>query len=182
MNDVKFPALVGDSPLAILAAIGTLRLIRDFVDDHALLSWDAADRAPVLHSSMPSVDDIVARLAQIIESMPEGVVVPGGPPGFPPPGGGARSSALGTGRATTFYRYALQGSVLGSNSAGMDFRSGNGPRCRSFGTWGDKPIRCAFREAVHGHNAAEAIGTGARYSGLPASGFGRLATCFGGHW
>lgn len=86
MNDVKFPALVGDSPLAILAAIGTLRLIRDFVDDHALLSWDAADRAPVLHSSMPSVDDIVARLAQIIESMPEGVVVPGGPPGFPPPG------------------------------------------------------------------------------------------------
>lgn len=86
MNDVKFPALVGDSPLAILAAIGTLKLICDFVDDHALLSWDAADRAPVLHSSMPSVDDIVARLAQIIESMPEGVVVPGGPPGFPPPG------------------------------------------------------------------------------------------------
>ena len=86
MKDVKFPALVGESPLAVLAAIGTLKLIRDFVDDHALLSWDAADRAPVLHSSMPSVDDIVARLAQIIESMPEGVVVPGGPPGFPSQG------------------------------------------------------------------------------------------------
>lgn len=87
MNDVKFPALVGDSPLAILAAIGTLKLICDFVDDHALLSWDAADHVPVLHSSMTSIDDVVARLTEVVEAMPEGVVIPGGPPGFPPPGG-----------------------------------------------------------------------------------------------
>lgn len=87
MNDVKFPALVGDSPLAILAAIGTLRLIHDFVDNRARLSWDAVDRAPVLRSSMPSVDDIVERITEIIKSMPKGVVVPGGPPDFPPPGG-----------------------------------------------------------------------------------------------
>nr|WP_147436579.1 hypothetical protein [Propionibacterium australiense] len=35
---------------------------------------------------MTSIDDVVARLAEIIEAMPEDVVVPGGPPGFPPPG------------------------------------------------------------------------------------------------
>lgn len=86
MNEVKFPALVGDSPLAILAAIGTLKLAREFVDNHALLSWDAADYVPVLHSSMTSIDDVVARLTEVVEAMPEGVVIPGGPLGFPPPG------------------------------------------------------------------------------------------------
>ena len=97
MKDVKFPALVGDSPLAVLAAIGTLKLIRDFVDDHALLSWDATDRAPVLHSSMASINDVVARLAEVVESMPEGVVVPGGPSGFPPPGAAPDRLRVGPG-------------------------------------------------------------------------------------
>ena len=83
MNQVKLPALVGESPLAILAAIGTLRLIHDFVDEGARLSWDPADRAPVLHSKLPSVDAVAEELEEIVAEMPEDVVVPGAPPSFP---------------------------------------------------------------------------------------------------
>lgn len=86
MNDVKFPALVGDSPLAILAAIGTMKLVHDFVDVGATLSWDPADRMPVLGSSLEDVGEVVSCLTKILEDMPEGVTVPGGPIGFPPPG------------------------------------------------------------------------------------------------
>lgn len=83
MNRVKFPALVGESPLAILAAIGTLRLIHDFVDGDARLSWDPDDRAPVLHSRLASVDAVVEELTSIVLGMPKDVVVPGGPSTFP---------------------------------------------------------------------------------------------------
>lgn len=86
MNHVKFPALVGESPLAILAAIGTLRLIHDFVDEGARLSWDPLDRAPILHSRLESVDAVVKELTAIVVEMPKDVLVPGGPPNFPPPG------------------------------------------------------------------------------------------------
>lgn len=86
MNRVKFPALVGESPLAILAAIGTLRLIHDFVDGDARLSWDPDDRAPVMHSRLASVDAVVEELTSIVLGMPKDVVVPGGPSHFPPPG------------------------------------------------------------------------------------------------
>lgn len=87
MNQITFPALVGDSPLAILAAIGTLRLVRDFVDDQSRLRWDPLDRSPVLESSLTSVDEVVAELTRIVdEETPDGVLVPGGPRDFPPPG------------------------------------------------------------------------------------------------
>ncbi|QHO91419.1 hypothetical protein CWT12_09025 [Actinomyces sp. 432] len=86
MSQVKFPALIGESPLAILAAIGTFRLIHDFADDDARLSWDPDDRAPVLHSILASIDAVVEELSELVAEMPEDVVVPGGPPGFPPPG------------------------------------------------------------------------------------------------
>ncbi|WP_147680560.1 hypothetical protein [Actinomyces ruminicola] len=86
MSQVKFPALVGESPLAILAAIGAFRLIHDFVDDDARLSWDPNDRAPVLHSRLATVDAVAEELSEIVAEMPEDVVVPRGPSGFPPPG------------------------------------------------------------------------------------------------
>ncbi|MDO4259344.1 MAG: hypothetical protein Q4C87_07475 [Actinomycetaceae bacterium] len=86
MSDITFPALVGDSPLAILAAIGTLRLIHDFIDEEACLSWDSDTHAPMLTSSCTSLEEIVNQLRQIVNDMPDGVIVPGGPVCFPPPG------------------------------------------------------------------------------------------------
>lgn len=86
MNQIKLPALVGESPLAILAAIGAFRLIHDFVDDDTRLSWDPDDHAPVLHSRLASVDAVIEEMSEIVAEMPEDVVVPGGPAGFPPPG------------------------------------------------------------------------------------------------
>ena len=86
MNHVTLPALLGDSPLAILAAIGTLRLIHDFTDDNARLHWNTTDHRPVLTSSLATVDEVAEALVDIVRTMPEGVSVPGGPMGFPPPG------------------------------------------------------------------------------------------------
>ena len=86
MNKVKFPALIGDSPLAILAAIGTTRLIHDFIDGKAQLAWDEVDYCPVLFSVLPTVTAVTDAIRGIIMSMPEGSVVPSAPVGFPPPG------------------------------------------------------------------------------------------------
>lgn len=86
MNHVTLPALLGDSPLAVLAAIGTLRLIHDFTDDDARLHWNTTDHRPVLTSSLATVDEVAEALVDIVSTMPEGVSVPGGPMGFPPPG------------------------------------------------------------------------------------------------
>ncbi len=86
MTSIKLPALVGDSPLAILAAIGTLRLIREYADGDARLSWDPQDWVPVLDSRLSSVEEVVQELADVVDGMPDGVLVPGGPAGFPPPG------------------------------------------------------------------------------------------------
>ena len=86
MNKVKFPALIGDSPLAILAAIGTTRLIYDFADDEARLAWDATDHCPILFSAIPTVEAVADELYKIIKNIPADVAVPSGPVGFPPPG------------------------------------------------------------------------------------------------
>ena len=86
MNQVKLPALIADSPLAILAAIGTMRLIHDFVDGKARLAWDTSEHCPILFSSLNSIKAVTSALQDLVNSMPEGVVVPGAPAGFPPPG------------------------------------------------------------------------------------------------
>lgn len=84
MSQIRLPALAGDSPLAILAAVGTLRLINDYVAV-ARLSWDSRDWVPLLDSPLTTVDDVAASLAKIVEKMPARVLVPGGPTGYPPP-------------------------------------------------------------------------------------------------
>lgn len=104
MNSVKFPALAGDSPLAILAAIGTLQLICQSIDDHALLYWDQETRLPVLDSFLKSVDDVAEQLVRIVEAMPTNVVIPGGPAGFPPPGAAPDKLRLEQGKLDGFLR------------------------------------------------------------------------------
>lgn len=87
MNDVEMPALTGDSPLGILAAIGVLRLLSDFTDDDPRLRWDPRSFTAVLSTSRTDVSGIVDALQRIVSTIPRGAVLPGVVPGFPPEGG-----------------------------------------------------------------------------------------------
>lgn len=86
MNEVRFPALTGDSPLGILAAIGVLRLLNDFTEDAPRLRWDRHNLTAVLCGRLESVASIVEALKDIVHGIAEGSVIPGVGPGFPPPG------------------------------------------------------------------------------------------------
>lgn len=86
MNEVRLPALTGDSPLGILAAIGVLRLLSEFTAPTTRLHWDRNNLTAVLHGSHQRVDDVVADLNAIVVSIPDGSVLPGVGAGFPPPG------------------------------------------------------------------------------------------------
>lgn len=85
MTELRLPALSGDSPLAILAAIGTLRLLTVFGAGPAQLRWEESDRSAILigRDSLPAV---VEELAGIVADVEEGSTLPGTPAGFPPPG------------------------------------------------------------------------------------------------
>jgi len=86
MTAISFPALDGRSALGFLAALGASRLVESA--GHAVaLSWSERDATAVLHSeTLRDVDDVVDVLKSVVELMPEGVLVPGGIVGFPPPG------------------------------------------------------------------------------------------------
>lgn len=86
MNEVRLPALTGDSPLGILAAIGTLRLLTDFTDDPPRLRWNASDLTAVLCGQRDSVDRVLLDLSGIVDQIADGAAVPGVGAGFPPPG------------------------------------------------------------------------------------------------
>ncbi|MEZ5087955.1 MAG: hypothetical protein R2722_17545 [Tessaracoccus sp.] len=86
MSEVRLPALTGDSPLGILAAIGVLRLLSDFTDDKPQLSWTPRGYTAVLHSHHLTVDHVVADLRAVVDGISDGSVLPGVGAGFPPPG------------------------------------------------------------------------------------------------
>ncbi len=86
MNQVRLPALDGYSPLGVLAAIGTLRLLTVFAGDDARLSWSETDLTAVLHTSCSDVDEVVSRLQGVVRAIPDRSVLPGVAAGFPPPG------------------------------------------------------------------------------------------------
>lgn len=86
MTDLKLPALSGDSPLGILAAIGVLRLLSEFSDESPRLHWDPADLTAVLRVRYDTLEEITAELQRIVSTIADGAVLPGVPAGFPPPG------------------------------------------------------------------------------------------------
>lgn len=86
MNDVRLPALTGDSPLGILAAIGTLRVLADFDRADTRLRWEPTTSTAVIVGSYADVGEIVAALTRIVESIPPQSLLPGVGHGFPPPG------------------------------------------------------------------------------------------------
>lgn len=86
MIRVELPALTGDSPLGILAAMGALRLLTTFSDDAPLLSWDPGTLTAVLTSRRAGIGEVVTDLQRIVEGISEDSVLPGVAGGFPPPG------------------------------------------------------------------------------------------------
>lgn len=86
MNTVTLPALTGDSPLGILAAIGTARLLSIEMHGDVRLSWDDLRNTAQIHSDLGSVDAIVEILTQIVGRMGEDALLPNLDAGFPPPG------------------------------------------------------------------------------------------------
>lgn len=86
MKEVKMPALAGDSPLGILAALGVLRLLEEFSEATTRLRWDRNDLTAVLCGRHDNVDAIVTDLLAIVAGIPDGSSLPGVGAGFPPPG------------------------------------------------------------------------------------------------
>lgn len=86
MNEVRLPALTGESPLGVLAAIGVLRLLAEFSDDSTMLRWDRTNLTAVICGRYGSVDAVAAGLQTVVAGITDGSVLPGVAPGFPPPG------------------------------------------------------------------------------------------------
>jgi hypothetical protein len=86
MSVLALPALDGRTPLGFLAALGLTRLLDVHTDDSPRLSWSTNDHAARLHTSRGSIDDVVADLQGIVNSIPADGVLPGVPVNLPPPG------------------------------------------------------------------------------------------------
>lgn len=89
MTALDLPALDGRKPLGFLAAVGLTRLLTADDADGCLpprLSWKLSERTAVLHSRHDSVDAVAEALASVVAAIPADAVLPGGPPGLPPPG------------------------------------------------------------------------------------------------
>lgn len=80
------PALTGDSPLGVLAAIGVLRLLSEFTDTAPRLRWERNDLTSVLCGRYGDIHEIVTDLQAVVNRIAEGSVLPGVGAGFPPPG------------------------------------------------------------------------------------------------
>lgn len=86
MTVLALPALDGRTPLGFLAALGLTRLLDVHTDDSPRLAWSPVDYTAQLHTARTSIDDVVADLRRIVDSIPVEGVLPGVPVNFPPPG------------------------------------------------------------------------------------------------
>jgi hypothetical protein len=86
MTALSLPALDGRSPLGFLAALGVLRLLTENGHPHARLAWSTRHCTAELHHSHRDLDDLAADLQAIVETIPEGGVLPSVPADFPPLG------------------------------------------------------------------------------------------------
>jgi hypothetical protein len=86
MTSLALPALDGRTPLGFLAALGVLRLVTAGPQPDARLCWSKDDCTAILHDAYDSLDALVADLAAVVETIPDGGVLPGLPADFPPLG------------------------------------------------------------------------------------------------
>jgi hypothetical protein len=87
MNAVALPALDGRTPLGFLAALGVLHLLTDHQGGATVeLSWSSTDCTAVLSGPWSTAEDVAAELRAIVESIPDGGVLPELPVDLPPRG------------------------------------------------------------------------------------------------
>lgn len=86
MNTLTLPALDGRRALGFLAALGLTRLLEVYDGDAPRLAWARDTATAVLRTRHKTVDALADRLLEIVQSIPEGGVLPGVPPELPPPG------------------------------------------------------------------------------------------------
>lgn len=86
MNTLTLPALDGRTPLGFLAALGLIRLLEVHTDDVPRLSWSPEDFTAQLRTTRGSIDEVVADLHCIVDSIPDDGVLPGVPADLPPHG------------------------------------------------------------------------------------------------
>lgn len=87
MNHIDCPALDGRSPLGFLAALGLHHLAVTHADPDATLAWHPARCAARLRTNQATtLDELVDWLSALVTDLDAGVLQPGWPAGFPPPG------------------------------------------------------------------------------------------------
>ena len=86
MTAVALPGLDGRTPLGFLAALGTLHLLTEHRGAATTLAWSTTDCTAVLSGPWTTVDDVAEDLRAIVDSIPDGGVLPGLPVDLPPLG------------------------------------------------------------------------------------------------
>jgi hypothetical protein len=87
MTVLPLPALDGHSPLGFLAALGVLELLTQHTAHPARLAWSTTTGTAELHDAHSSIDDLTDELTTIVDSIPDGGVLPAVEASFPPSGG-----------------------------------------------------------------------------------------------
>jgi hypothetical protein len=114
MTPLPLPALDGHTPLGFLAALGVLHLVTQHTSHAARLAWSRTTGTAELHDAQADIDTLVTDLTAIVESIPDGGVLPGLDPSFPPPGEAPDRLRLTRER---FAEYAAQVSDRDGNAA-----------------------------------------------------------------
>lgn len=87
MSRIELPALDGRSPLGFLATLGLHQLVTTHRDHEATLAWHPTTCLPTLGTKrFTDLDELAAWLVELATGQPDGVLQPGWPPAFPPPG------------------------------------------------------------------------------------------------
>ena len=83
---LRLPALDGRTPLGFLAAVGILRLLTEHHNIPAKLAWSTVDCTAELTGSRGGIDELVADLHAVVDTIPPGGVLPDLPANLPPLG------------------------------------------------------------------------------------------------
>lgn len=87
MSRIELPALDGRNPLGFLATLGLHQLVSTHADHDATLAWHPTTCLPSLSTErFTDLNELATWLVELATRLPDDVLQPGWPPGFPPPG------------------------------------------------------------------------------------------------